>query len=208
MRALHVLNDRIVHGVAGDADRSAVDDAGQRDDGDVGRAAADIDDHVPGCLGHRQPGADRSGHRLVDEMDFSRLGPVGAVLDGAPLHRRDLGRHADDDPRADPRPQAAMRFFHEVGQHLLGGVEVGDHAAADRPHRPDVRRRASDHVAGAQADGFDRPGRGVQRHDRRLVDDDAAAAREDAGVGGTKINCQIAAEAGHTHGALPYSGWS
>ena len=95
-----------------------------------------------------------------------------------------------------------MRLLHEVREHLLGGVEVGDHAAADRPHRADVRRRASDHVTRVQADRFDGPRRGIERHDRRLVDDDTASAREHAGIGGTEVNCQIAAEAGHTHRSL------
>ena len=43
---LDVLNDRLVHLVARDAHRLAVDDAGERDDGDVGGAAADVHDHV------------------------------------------------------------------------------------------------------------------------------------------------------------------
>ena len=44
--ALKVLHDGVVHFVAGDADRTRVNDAGEGDDGDVGGAAADIDDHV------------------------------------------------------------------------------------------------------------------------------------------------------------------
>ena len=99
--ALDVLRDRLVHRVAGDADRLAVDDAGQRDDRDVGRAAADVHDHVAGRFGDRQPGADRRGHRLFDQVHLAGLRAIGAVLDRAPLDLRDLRRHADDDARAD-----------------------------------------------------------------------------------------------------------
>ena len=81
----HVLNDRFVHRVAGDAQRAAVDRAGHRDDGDVGRAAADVDDHVAGRLGDRQARADRRRHRLVDEVHFARLDAEAAVLHRAAL---------------------------------------------------------------------------------------------------------------------------
>ena len=44
--ALDVLNDRLVHLVRRDAHGLRVDDARERDDGDVRRPAADVDDHV------------------------------------------------------------------------------------------------------------------------------------------------------------------
>jgi hypothetical protein len=46
----------------------AGDDAAERDDRDLGRAAADVDDHVAARLVHRQVGADRCGHRLLDDV--------------------------------------------------------------------------------------------------------------------------------------------
>ena len=132
------LRDRLVHRVAGHAHRLAVDDAGQRDDRDVGGAAADVDDHVARGFGDRQAGADRRRHPLLDEVHLARLGAVGAVLHGAALDLGDLRRHADDDARAD-EPLAAVRLLDEVAEHLLGGVEVGDDAVA---HRPDGRDAA------------------------------------------------------------------
>ena len=74
------------------ADRLAVDDAGERDDGDVGRAAADVHDHVAGGFGDRQPGANRRGHRFLDEVHFAGLRAIGAVLHRTALDLRDLGR--------------------------------------------------------------------------------------------------------------------
>ena len=53
--ALDVLDDRFVHLVARDADRLREHDARERDHRDFGGAAADIDDHVAGRFGNRQP---------------------------------------------------------------------------------------------------------------------------------------------------------
>ncbi len=90
--ALEVGDDRLVHLVAGHADGAGVDDAGERDDGDVGGAAADVDDHVAAGLGDGEAGADGGDHRLLDEMDLGGFGAVGRVHDGALFHLGDLGR--------------------------------------------------------------------------------------------------------------------
>ena len=90
------LDDRFVHVVAGGADGAGVDHPAQRDHRDVGGAAADVDDHAAGRLGDRQPGADRGGHRLVDQVHFAGLGAVAAVDDGAALDLGDARRDADD----------------------------------------------------------------------------------------------------------------
>src|SRR5262245_5462348 len=78
--AFDVLNDRLVHLVRGDPDRSAVNDAGERDDRDVGRASADVHDHVAGRLRDRKPGSDRRRHRLLDDEDLGRPRAQGGVL--------------------------------------------------------------------------------------------------------------------------------
>ena len=187
---LDVLDDRLVHLVAGDAHRLAVDDAGERDDGDVGRAAADVDDHVAGRLGDRHAGADRRRHRFLDQVHFAGLGAVGAVFHRALLDLRDLRRHADDDAR--PHPDVAVvRLLDEVGQHLLGDLEVGDDAVLHRLDGDDVAGRAAEHVLGVLADGLDPAVHLVDGHDRRLVDDDALAAGVDAGVGGAEVDGQV-----------------
>ena len=66
MVAADIGDDRLVHLVAAHPHRAAIDDAAERQHRDLGRAAADIDDHRAGRLGHRQPGADRCRHRLLD----------------------------------------------------------------------------------------------------------------------------------------------
>ena len=96
-----------------------------------------------------------------------------------------------------------MRLAHEVGEHLLRRIEVGDDAASDRAHRPDVTGTPPDHVACAEANRLDGAGRGVQRHDGRFADDDASSTREDAGVCGAKVNRQVTTEPGHIHSFTP-----
>src|SRR5215472_14701531 len=90
--ALEVLDERLVHLVRCGADRAAVDDAGERNDRDVGRSTADVHDHVAGRLRDGQPGSDRGRHRLLDNEDFRRPGAQGRVLDRALLDLRDPGR--------------------------------------------------------------------------------------------------------------------
>src|SRR3712207_9455941 len=58
--ALGVVDDRLVELVAADADGLRDDDATERDDRDLGGAAADVDDHRARRLPHRQPGDRKS----------------------------------------------------------------------------------------------------------------------------------------------------
>ena len=155
--------------------------------------AADVDDHVAGRFGHRQARADRRGHRLVDQVDFARLHAVAAVLHRAALDLRDLRRHANHEPRAAHRAPA-LHLAHEIHQHLLGGVEIGDDAVLHRTNRLDVGGRAPEHLVRLGPDRLDRPLGDVERHDRWLVEDDAAAAREDTGIGGTEVDGDIGRE--------------
>ena len=121
--------------VAGDAQRTAVDDAGQRDDGDVGGAAADVDDHVAGgsVIGRPAPiaAAIGSSTRCTSlalarkPLSFTARRSTWVISGGTPMTT----------PRPDQRP-LAVRLADEVGEHLLGGVEVGDDAVAHRPDRP------------------------------------------------------------------------
>jgi hypothetical protein len=69
-----VAGDRLVHLVAAHAEGLGDDDAAEGDDGDLARAAADVDDHVPGRLGDWQAGADRGCHRLFDQVRLAGSG--------------------------------------------------------------------------------------------------------------------------------------
>ena len=190
---LDVLDDRLVHLVRGDADRLGVDDAGERDDGDVGRAAADVDDHVPGRLGDRRPDADGGRHRLLDDEDLA-----GARLERRVLHRplldlRDVRRDRDDDPRPHER-RAAVRLLDEVVEHLLGDLEVGDDAVLHRADGDDVPGRPAEHLLGRPADRLDPVGDAVDGDDGGLADDDPASLGEDEGVGGAEVDGEVGGE--------------
>ena len=177
---LDVVDDRLVHLVAADAEALRDDDAAERDDCDLARAAADVDDHVPGRLGDGQPGADRGRHRLLDQVGLARAGGERRLLDGALLDAGHARGDADDDARV--REAVLVHLLDEVAEHLLGHVEVGDDAVLERADGGDRARRAAEHALGLDADGVHLAGALVDRDDRRLGEDDAASADVDERV--------------------------
>src|ERR1700677_2502025 len=66
---LHEGNDRLVELVATDTHRLARHDATKRDDGDLCRAAADVDPHVAGGLVHRKAGTEGGRHSLLNRSE-------------------------------------------------------------------------------------------------------------------------------------------
>ncbi len=180
---------------AGNAHRLAVDDAGQGDDRNVGRAAADVDHHVARRLGDGHSRADCRRHGFFNQVNFAGLGSHRAVFHRAALDLRYLRRHPNHNARAEP-PAAPVRFADEVRQHFFGGLEVGDDAVFHRLDGHDVTRRPPEHFLGIGAHGFDAAIGFVNRDDRRLADDDPFAAREHAGVGRPEVDGEIVGEAG------------
>ena len=136
--AADVRLDRGVDVERPDPHRFERDHATERDHGDLGRAAADVDDHVAHRLVDRQPGTDRGGHRLLDEVRLRGPGATGGLEHRALLDVRDRGRHADQDPRAIQPVHA--RALEQQADHALRDLEVGDRAAAQWPDRDDVAR--------------------------------------------------------------------
>ena len=84
------MNDCLVHLVSRNAHGTRVDDAAQTDDGDVGRATADVDDHVAVRFRDRQSRAYGRGHRFFDEVNFRSFRAIGGIFDRASLDLRDL----------------------------------------------------------------------------------------------------------------------
>src|SRR5579864_1034779 len=152
--ALQVMHYRLVHFVSGDAYRAGVNDAAHGNDGDVGRAAADVHHHVPGRLLDGQTGADGGGHGLLDEIDFAGARAIGGVLHGALFHRRNFAGNADDDAGMH-QDAAVVRFLNEVSEHFLGDFEVGDDAVLHGLDRHHITGRAAKHFLGFLADGDD-----------------------------------------------------
>ena len=149
---------------------------------------------LPGRLADRQAGADRGGHRLLDEAGPAGAGVEGGVADGALLDLGHARRDAEQHPRPGDRARPGRGPCHEVLDHLLGHVEVADDAVAQRADRDDVGRRPADHPLGLGADGQDPLGLGVDGHDRRLAHDDPAVADVDQRVGGPEVDPDVAGE--------------
>ena len=97
--AAHILDDGLVELVARNLDGGRLDDAGERNDRDIGRTAADVDDHVALGLGDVDARTDGGGDRLFNEVDAARAGLNARVDDRALLDLGDAGGNADDDAR-------------------------------------------------------------------------------------------------------------
>ena len=87
-----------------------------------------------------------------------------------------------------------MSLLDEVGQHLLGDLEVSDDSVFHRFDSHDVARRPAEHVLGVLADRLDAAVHFVDRDNRRLVDDDALSARVDARIRRAEVDSEIARE--------------
>ena len=188
---LDVADDRLVHLVAADAEGLGDDDAAEADHGHFGRAAADVDDHVPGGLGDREARADRGGHRLLDQVGLARAGAECRLLDRALLDAGDAGGHADDHARV--REPVLVDLLDEVPEHLLGDVEVGDHAVLERADGRDRAGGAPEHPLGLDAHGVHLAGALVDRDHGRLGEHDPATADVDQRVRRAEIDGHVAA---------------
>ena len=129
----------------------------------------------------------------------ARAGGERRLLDGPPLDLGDPARHAENDARVDEA--AADRPADEVPEHLLGHLEVGDDAVAERPGRTDRRRGAPDHAARLRADREHLPRDLLDGDNRRLEENDPLAADEDDRVRGPQIDGDLAAVAKRQVGA-------
>ena len=152
MVAADVSDHRFVHLVAADPDGPGVDDAAEREDRHLRRAAADIDDHGPGRLGHRQAGPDRRRHGLFDQIDPAGAGAGAGLMDGAPFDDGGARRDADDDLRGG-EAAPVMHLADKVLDHFLGDIEVGNDAVAQRADGVQVTGCPAQHQLGFVAHG-------------------------------------------------------
>ena len=83
------------------------------------------------------------------------------------------------------------RLVDEMLDHLLGDLEVVDHAVSERPEGLNVVRRLADDDlgVGAYCPDASNPIRGLDRNNGRLVDHDPLSRRVDKGIGGPKVHC-------------------
>ena len=82
-----------------------------------------------------------------------------------------------------------------MAEHLLGDLEVGDHAVPERADRPDRGRGPADHPPRLGADGVHLARLLREGDNRRLEQDNPLAADEHQGVRRAEVDRQIAAAA-------------
>ena len=192
MLAAHEPHDRLVHSVAGAAQRARLHDATQRHHCNIGGAAADIDHHRAGRLINGKASAYRGRNRFFDQENFARASRQRRFVNRAPFDGRGTGGHADQDARPhhfDDRLGAA----NELPQHFLGRDEVGDNAVAQGPDRFDAFGRAADHELSFLANGQNiaHTTLGADGDNRWFIEHDTAAGHMDQRICSTKINGDI-----------------
>ena len=192
--------DGLVEVVAAHPQRARDHDPAQGDHRHLAGAAAHVDHHVGARLVDLQARPDGRRQRLLDQVHRARSGGHGGLREGAALHVGDARGRAHDQARV--REAAAVHPADEVTQHLLGHLEVGDHAVSQRADRGDGGRGAADHALGLLADGVHLAVAGVDGHHRGLGHHDALAAHVHERVGRAQVDREVAApEAGHERAA-------
>ena len=77
----HVVLDVAVEHVAGRGDAFLLDDAAERDDGNLGCSASDVHHHASFRLLDFEPDSEGCSHRFVDEENVTSAGVLGGVPD-------------------------------------------------------------------------------------------------------------------------------
>lgn len=192
--AAHVGDDGFVEAVAADADGFGVDNTVEGNQGDLGSAAADVYDHRAAGLLDRQAGADGGSHRLFDQEHLAGAGAQGGFADGPALNLGGLARHADQHAWAGLQEAVLVDLVDEVLQHLLADAEIRDHAVFHRTDGGDVARGTAEHALGLGAHGDDAllAAMAANGDHGRFVQDDAALAHINKGIGSTQVDRQIA----------------
>ena len=188
--AAHIFDDRLVELVARNLDRGGLDDAAERDDRDVGRAAADVNDQIAVRPADVETRADGRRNRLLDEEHALRTGLRAGVDDRTFLDLGDDRGHADDDVRLEQAE--ALYLADELLDHQLGHLVVRNDALAQRTDGDDVVRRAAEGLLRLRADRHELSRHLVHRDDGRLVEHDALALHINENGRRAEINADVA----------------
>jgi hypothetical protein len=189
------LHDRLVHGVAGLAQRPGPDHPPARHRGDLGGPAADVDHEPARPAAEVEARAGRRGHRLVDQPHVIPGAPDAQRGDDGPaLDRRGAAGHADQGVRPH-RAAPAAGPAQEGVQQLHGRVQVGDDPVPQRVDHLDVlwflvgqRVRGLTHRGDLADHGIDGDRGGLLEHD-------AAPRGPDEGVDRAQVNRHATSEA-------------
>ena len=142
---------RLVHLVAADPHRARIDDAAQRETATsvVPPPISTTIEPVGSVTGSPAPIAAAIGSSIRN----TRRAPcaLGRFLDRAALDRG-RARRDRDDHLGTGEATSIVDLADEVLDHLLGDVEVGDHAVAQRSDGLDIAGRTPQHQLGLVAD--------------------------------------------------------
>ena len=189
--AFDPVANRLVELVAADPERARDDDPVERDHRDFGRAAANVDDHIAGRIGHGHASANRGGQRLADQVGSAGSRIERRVANRASFDAGDASGHADHDLGANQR-EAAAGLIDEVAEHFLGDDVIGDHTVAHWANDFNrLTRFAPEHVAGFKTNGLNFSIFGGNCHHGGFIDDNAASAHKNEDVGRPQVDAYL-----------------
>ena len=150
-----VPEDRNGHLVARDPAGPGGEHPAVAEHGGLGRAAADVHDHVRAPLHGVDAAAHGAGDRLVDGDRPVHPGLVRSLEQRTPFQLRRAGRHADGHPPVAALPGVGHRTSHHSPQVSTGRLEVGDHTVLQRPQCRGARGDPSEQLGGLPPDRDD-----------------------------------------------------
>ena len=140
-----VIGDGVVEPITRAFHGVGRDDAAKRDDRDINRATADVNDHVPARLVNGDARADGREDRLFHHIRVARAGFQRGFHHGAPFGRGDARRHRNHHFRL-KNIKSPKRLFQEIPKHRFRHAVVRYHAVFHRAVRADMLRRPPDHL--------------------------------------------------------------
>ena len=188
---LQVLDDGLVHLVAGDADGLTVNDPGEGDHRDLSGPTTNVNDHIPYRLLHRKTRPDSGRHGLFNKIDLSGPRLLCRVANSALFHLGDSGGDTDHHPGPDER-FPIVDPDDERPDHLLRRIKIGDHAILEGPDGDDGSRGPAHHFLRLLSHFQDLARPLLYRHHRRLGEDDPLPADVDERVGGPEVDGKVA----------------
>ena len=184
-----MLQDLVIIVVARHTDTGCLDLAAQRQDSDIGGAAADINDHPAIGLGDVDAGTQCSGNGLIDQVDLTSTGGHHGLHHGIALNAGDGSGHADSHPGLDH--VGAVHLIHKPADQLPGHGVVADDAVLQREDGGNVVGGAAYHGQGLVARLQHGVLAGVHGHHAGLVEHHALALLRDDDGSRTQVDADI-----------------
>ncbi len=184
-----VLEDLVVIVVARHPDAGGLDLAAQGQNGDIGGAAADVDDHPAVGVGDVDAGAQGGGDGLIDQVDLTGTGRHHGLHHSVALDAGDGRRHTDRHPGLDH--VGAVHLIDKAADQLPGHGVVADDAVLQREDGGNIVGRTAHHGKRLVAHLQHRVLAGVHGHHAGLVEYHALSGLCNDDGGRPQINADI-----------------